>query len=109
MQQGVSLYLTIVILSVLIAALLTLVTISVSQIKVIWAIGDSVAAFYAADTGVEHCLYRIRKEKNFDNFSEDLNEISYQVSITVFPSETVINSIGNYKKTKTKRAIEAVY
>lgn len=104
MEKGVSLYFAILILSVLSAGLLALVTISVSQIKVIWTLGDSVNAFYGADTGVEEALYRIRQLADLSNFSGSFNGVSYQVSLNSEGLEIVIKSIGSYQK--TKRAIE---
>lgn len=103
-SKGISLYFTILILSVLTASLLSLIAISVSQIKVIWTLSDSVSAFYTADTGIERALYRIRQQDNFFDFSGNLDSASYQVSIATTSEETVIKSIGSYKK--TKRAIE---
>ena len=112
MKKGVSLYFAIVILSVLSTTLLALITISISQIKVIWTLGDSVVAFFAADTGIEECLYRIRKEGNFNPFSGSLNGASYTVTVQgVGPDcdadNYCLKSRGSYKK--TKRAIEATY
>lgn len=107
-QKGVSLYLTIVILSVLMSCLLTLIGISISQIKIIWTLGDSVTAFYAADTGIEQVLYRIRKQGNYDDIPDiPLGEASFNVSITTTTGETIIKSRGSYRN--TKRAIEASY
>lgn len=107
-ERGVSLYLTIVILTILSTVLLTLVGISISQIKVIWTLGDSVVAFYAADSGIEQALYRIRREGNFDNFSDGFsNGASFNVTVTVLPEETTVKSIGSFRD--TKRALEAKY
>ena len=100
-QQGVSLYLTIVVLSVLTAALLALVGISVSQIKVIHTLGHSVTAFYAADTGIEHCLYNLQKEGGTGEVSGNLDGINYSVSLG---GSDIYTSIGSYNE--TKRAIE---
>jgi len=56
-QKGVSLYFAIIILSILLAIVLGLATILVGQTRMIKGMGDSVAAFFAADTGVEQVLY----------------------------------------------------
>jgi len=105
-NKGASLYFVIVILAVLTTSLLSLLNFSLSQIKVIWSVGDSVNAFYAADSGIEQGLYRLRQEGNFDNFSGVLGEASYQVSITSGDGTTV-DSIGLYHN--TKRGIEINY
>ena len=56
-QKGVSLYLSVIILAVLLAMALGLGAILASQTRMIKGMGDSVAAFYGADTGVELVLY----------------------------------------------------
>ena len=56
-QKGVSLYFSIIILSILLAIVLGLGTILIGQTRMIKGMGDSVAAFYGADTGVERILY----------------------------------------------------
>ncbi len=105
--RGVSLYLTLVILSVLTVALLALVNLSVSQIRIISTAGNSVAAFFAADTGIEYSLYRVRKEDNLESFSGVLGESSYDVVISITSATTTIQSIGGFRN--TRRAIEAKY
>ena len=70
-------------------------------------------AFYAADTGVEHCLYRIREEESLNCLPGNLNGASYTVTVTPAADPTCdadnccIKSVGSYKK--TKRAIEITY
>lgn len=108
-QKGVSLYLTIVILSVLTTALLSLVSISVSQIKIIWTTSDSVNAFYGADTGIERFLYAVFKEGYSLTLGECAsaykatlaNGASYEVCVSD-TSTTTVWSTGKYKKTKRK-------
>ena len=106
MKKGVSLYITILILSILTATLLSLVSISISQIKIIWATGNSVRAFFAADSGIEEALFRARQQGDFSDFSGEVNEALYQVDISIGP-ELVVESIGSYRE--TNRAIEARY
>lgn len=55
-QKGVSLFLTILILAIILAIVLGLGTILIGQIKTIREMGNSVIAFYAADAGVEFVL-----------------------------------------------------
>ncbi len=107
MKKAVSLYLTILILSVLTSSLLALVSISVSQIKIIWSAGDSVRAFYGADSGIEQALFRIRQQSNSANFSGTAGSASYQVSITAVGEEITIKSVGLYRN--AKRAVETRY
>lgn len=56
-DKGVSIYLTLMIMFILLAVGLGISTILVSQMKMIKGMGDSVIAFYAADTGIERILY----------------------------------------------------
>ncbi len=93
----------IVLLSIISSLLLSLTNIIVSQMKVIWDIGDSVKAFYGANTGVERALYRIRKEGNFSNFSGEIEDISYNVRIALNGGIT-ITSTGLYNN--KSRAIQ---
>jgi len=55
-QQGVSLYLAITIMIILLSIVLGISTILIRQLKTIKGMENSVIAFYAADTGVEQAL-----------------------------------------------------
>ncbi len=107
-NKGISLYLTLVVLSVLTVILFSLVGIVVSQIRVIWTISHSTIAFFAADTGIEHGLYQIRKQNNYTDIPETvLGNASYSVTITTTTDETTISSLGNFRD--IRRALEVVY
>lgn len=82
-QKGVSLYITVVILSVILAVVLGLSTILVAQIKMVRGIGYSVVAIYAADTGVEQALAGIYSE-NYESSYEGslLDDQADQASYT---------------------------
>lgn len=58
-QRGVAIYLTFIILTMVLASVISLNSILILQTKATRAIGDSVVAFYAADTGVEQALKAI--------------------------------------------------
>ena len=58
-QRGVALYLALLVLTILFAISLALTTLLVGQIKIIKGLGDSVVAFYAADTGMEMALQEL--------------------------------------------------
>jgi len=105
-QKGVSLYLAILIITVLTSSLLVLISISVSQIKIIWSLGDSVNAFYAADTGAERILYDIYKGGYIPllgecPFTESLDGATYQVCISSISSSTIWTT-GSYKGTQRR-------
>ena len=60
-EQGISLIITFFIMTIILAMVLVISTILYDQIKVIKNMGDSVVAFYAADSGIEKVLYYDRK------------------------------------------------
>lgn len=61
-QKGISLILTFFIMTIILAIVLGVGAILVSEIKIIRAMGNSVVAFYAADSGIEKTLYFERKK-----------------------------------------------
>jgi len=111
-QRGVSLYLAIMVMIILLAVALGLSSIFIGQSRIIKEMGNSVIAFYAADAGIEKIL------RNRDNPS-DISEITldngatYQVFVTeagvgdCTADNFCIKSVGKYKK--TRRAIEVTY
>jgi len=105
-QKGVSLYLAIVIMSILSAVALGLIVLSMSGIKMVTGLENSVMSFYAANTGIEHSLYNIRKQVGTGEVSGVLEETNYNVSVNS-NGEVVIRSVGTYRE--TKRVIEARY
>lgn len=60
-QRGVALLVTFVIMGIVVAMVLGVSVILLSELKTIRGIGDSVVAFYSADTGIEKTLYYDRK------------------------------------------------
>lgn len=56
-QQGVSLYLTIIILSLLLGIALAGSSLLIGQLGRLKSSGDSILAFYAADAGIERALF----------------------------------------------------
>jgi len=87
-QKGITLFLVIIILAVVLAVAIGLSTILVSQIKMIAGMGNSVKALYAADTGIERVLKIIIAGKeagltsSYSSSSDEFdNEASYQVEV----------------------------
>lgn len=78
-KRGVSLYLSIMIMGILLAIALGVSTILFGQIRMIKGMGDSVMAFYAADTGIERALYDGAFPQA--NYSGSLDSSSYKVSV----------------------------
>ena len=90
MQKGVSLYITIVIMAILLAIVLGVSAILMNQIKIIRGIENSVIAFHAADTGIERVLKIIMADDEVGltgSYSETLdNNASYNVEVKRCPS-----------------------
>jgi len=57
-QKGVSIYLSVLILSFILSIALGISAIFVTQIKEATKMGDSVIAFFAADSGIERILWK---------------------------------------------------
>jgi len=60
-QKGVSLVIAFFVMTIILAIVLAITTLLYSEIKMIRNIGNSVVAFYVADSGVEKVLYYDRK------------------------------------------------
>ena len=118
-QKGISIYLSLMIMTVLLAIALGVSTILISQQKSIKGMGNSVIAFYAADSGIEKMLYDAFRGVDIAANCPESNpcqatlENGATYSIIVLPntdpkcsgSYYCIKSVGEYKE--TKRALEA--
>ncbi len=112
-QKGVVLYLTIVLMAFMTSILLVLANLAINQTKNIYTSSDSVAAFYAADTGIEETLYKLYKDhwvppavnNCFLAWQDLFTNFEYQVC-TSDTSIYKIWSTGRAKKTGTQRKIE---
>jgi hypothetical protein len=60
-QKGVSLVIAFFIMTIILAVILSITILLYSEIKMIRNIGNSIVAFYAADSGIEKVLYYDRK------------------------------------------------
>lgn len=112
-QQGISLYLAFILMTILFTVAFGISAILISEIKIIKSMGNSVIAFYAADTGIEKVLIdRGSPDLTPDYYSGSLgNGADYEVNITIPPECAAVNycikSVGIYKE--TRRAIEIGY
>ena len=114
MQSGISLYLTIIIMTILLAIVLGLTTIFLSQVVMLREMGHSVVALYAADASIEKVLVDwTDPDLSPDYYSGVLGQATYQVFVTEGGSDGCaalnycIKSIGTYKG--VSRAIEITY
>lgn len=104
-ERGVSLYLALTIMAILLAIALGISAILLGQIRMAREMGNSVVAFYAADTGIENSLYNIKKEDGDGNFSDIV--LANGSKYTTTASFTVIKSKGDFSG--VNRAIEVSY
>jgi len=80
-QKGISIYLVVVILSVVLAIILGVNTVLTQQLVNIREMGYGVSAFYAADSGVEEAILRINY-KDYGGFLPGLVELENGASFT---------------------------
>lgn len=118
-NKGVSIYLAVMTMAILLAIAIGLSAILVIQIKTVKGMGNSVIAFYAADTGIERVIYAARKEGYLPTSGEDFcalpsfdcpllnNGSTYAIEIIAANGSFTIDSRGSYQD--TKRAIEISY
>ncbi len=118
-QKGISLYFTLIILSVLTSTLLGALAISLSQTRIVFGLGNSVTAFYAADTGSEEVLYEIF-QGSFDATTEScdplfadpsgtLTDANYEVCVYDYDGATKVSTLqstGFHTASQTSRRIE---
>ena len=112
-QSGVSLFLVIIIMTILLAIALGLSAIFLGQMVMFREMGYSVIAFYAADAGIEKVLIQREDPLPLNGYSDTLpNGSSYILSVfSSGPNCPALNfcikSVGTYKE--VKRAIEITY
>ena len=116
-QKGVILFLAIVIMAILLSIGLGISTILMSQIAITRSIGNSVIAFYAADTGIERVLLN-RNVPSPPGISppESLgNNATYEVEVysasacdsSNTDGTVCFHSVGTFQG--VRRAIEVIY
>lgn len=80
-QKGVSIYLSLMIMVILLAIGLGISTIIVNRLKMLKGIEDSVIAIFAADTGIERVLYAISINDLRTNYSGIVGSASYNATL----------------------------
>lgn len=115
-QKGVSLYIAIMIIAILLAIVLGAGAILLGQLKVIKGMENSITAFYAADTGIEEVLMNRAGPSSLctklnpcelDNGAEYYIEVKLAGESGCDAGNFCIRSVGSYGG--TKRAIEVEY
>lgn len=111
-QKGISLYISLMVMSILLSISLGISSIFLIQLETIKGMGNSVVAFYAADTGIEEVLSGGRSTP-LSIPETSLNGASYQVIVVqtgigdCVAANFCIKSIGEYQD--VRRAIEIQY
>jgi|SRR3989344_4578542 len=130
-QKGVSLIVIFLIMTIMLAIVLSISVILSSQIKMVSNIGNAISSFYAAQTGAEEALYFARKltgvcsvcticesadcdscsYKDVANgceaeYSASFDERRYQVIMKSDATGVGISSKGDYKDTSRSITIE---
>lgn len=104
-QQGAAaLLLTVVLLTGLLAVGLTVGLVIITETKLSTGSGDSVVAYYAAESGIEHALYKVRNGDWIDSqplahhtLTPTVTDVSYDLQYTYAPllvPSGIISSIG---------------
>lgn len=117
-ESGLSLYLSIIIMSIILSIVFGISSILLVQLSTIKGMENSVIAFYAADTGIEHVLVDRINPIVFDACTTEatacsLGDARYYVKVLTQSQADCnaatfcIKSVGIYKD--SRRAIEVTY
>lgn len=117
-QKGLSLYLAVIVMAIVLAIVFGITTILLAQLEMIKGMENSVVAFYAADTGIEQVLDSGRLNPvsicttegtacELDNGSKYYVVVSSSGAPGCTASNFCIKSAGIYKG--TQRSIEVRY
>jgi len=120
LKKGVSLYLIIIIISILLAVTLNVASLIVGGAKIIKGAADSVKAFCASDTGIEEALYNAKNSTCNDIVNGTVGGDSsyvYNVDVSYTGADctetgTTIQSVGEFKPGGTssaKRKVSITY
>ncbi len=105
-EKGVSLYLTVMVMSIFLFVIFSLSVILFYQLQETTRIGDSVVAFYASDSGIERALYDEKiclyttADQCGDSCEKDNNEDGYCDGVSKDYEEEVTFSNGAKYKAK---------
>lgn len=110
-ERGVTLYLALMIMSILLALSLGISAISLGQAQTFKEMGNSAFSFYAAEAGIERTLFELSRGAEVGSHYEAQfeNGASYATDIvppggTCSALNLCVKSVGSYKN--TKRAIQ---
>ncbi len=98
-ERGIALLLTVIILSIVTLIAVLIADIVIVQLKLAKDIGDSQAAIYAADSGIEWQLYKIRKGVSAASPVMS-NGATVETTVTGTAPNFTIKSLGSYGTVK---------
>ncbi len=103
-QKGaVTIILSLLVLSVLLVIGLSVSLISLQRIKMAAQMGQSVTAYYAAESGMERCLYQIWQQGDSScSHQNSLSEVDASYTVAGSLSSGKIESRGLYQITSRK-------
>ncbi|MDO8443459.1 MAG: hypothetical protein Q7S78_00490 [Candidatus Azambacteria bacterium] len=105
-EKGIAVLITVTIISIVMLVATLIANIVATQLKLASDIADSTTAIYAADSGVEYKLYRIRKEGDTAGAEFSLsNGATVLVTVSGALPNLTIKSLGSYLS--VKRQFEA--
>jgi len=105
LQKGsISIYISVMLLSILLVISSGIATLMLNQIKMSSQIGNSVISYYAAEAGIERCLYNMRKDTGICNYTNEPLDNNATYDTTWNAGGYPINSTGHY--INTSREIE---
>ena len=81
MEKGISIYMIVVLLFVLFGLAIGLSSLVLGQLTILKSMGNSITAFYAADSGTEEMLYKIKQADPQNNIFVDPNDPDHTGSI----------------------------
>lgn len=94
-QQGVTLYLAMLMLSAALTTAIFVSTIFIREFKISKEVADSLKAVYVADTAVEYALYQVRASE-FEFTAIDLASLSFESkSVVDADAESSLMAISN--------------
>lgn len=98
-QSGITLLLTVIILSIVILIAILIANIVIVQLKLAKDIDDSQVAIYAADSGIEWQLYQIKKSVSVSSPVMS-NGTVIETTVTGTAPNFTIKSLGSYQSVK---------
>ncbi len=103
-KGAVSIMLSLLVLSVLLIISLSIAFVSLQQVRISAQMGQSVVAYYAAEAGIERCLYGVWQQGeascSYSNINLSESDAAYTASGSLVSRQ--ISSVGQYQITSRR-------